>query len=73
VVSETAVVLYKCTDFYHPQAEGGVLWNDPELAITWPVRATPVLSPKDARYPLLREIPAEQLPRYERKKGGAES
>ena len=45
VVSETADVLYKCTDFYHPDDEFGILWSDPTIGITWPV-ASPVLSSK---------------------------
>jgi dTDP-4-dehydrorhamnose 3,5-epimerase len=65
VTSAQAIVMYKCTDFYAPAAEGGVLWNDPELAIPWPVQA-PTLSDKDRRYPLLREIPADRLPRYDK-------
>jgi dTDP-4-dehydrorhamnose 3,5-epimerase len=63
VTSALAIVMYKCTDFYAPAAEGGVRWNDPELAIPWPVQA-PTLSDKDCRYPLLREIPTDRLPRY---------
>jgi len=47
VVSETAEVEYKCTDFYYPEDELGLLWNDPDLNITWPTNS-PVLSKKDA-------------------------
>lgn len=61
VISETADVIYKCTDFYHPQDEYGVLWSDPALAIPWPSVA-PRLSPKDSRYPTLAEIPPARLP-----------
>ncbi|MGE0822992.1 MAG: dTDP-4-dehydrorhamnose 3,5-epimerase [Candidatus Binatia bacterium] len=63
VTSEVAVVMYKCTDFYTPKAEGGVLWNDPDLNIQWPVQM-PILSEKDARSLPLREISRERLPRY---------
>lgn len=63
VLSETALFLYKCTDVYTPQAEGGVLWSDPDLGIDWPIR-TPFLSEKDKNYPLLREIPPGRLPQY---------
>lgn len=63
VVSQTAVVSYKCTDVYHPPSEGGILWNDPDLNIAWPI-AHPLLSPKDAAFPPLREIAQERLPRY---------
>lgn len=65
VISATSVVLYKCTDFYHPQSEGGVLWNDPDLGIEWPVQA-PILSPRDAAYPPLHALPEQGLPVYER-------
>jgi len=46
VVSEIAEVEYKCTDFYDPADEGGVMWNDPLLAIEWPT-TTPILSARD--------------------------
>jgi dTDP-4-dehydrorhamnose 3,5-epimerase len=55
VVSETAQVEYKCTELYHPEDELGVIWNDPDIGIAWPV-GTPVLSAKDAALPRLREI-----------------
>jgi len=60
VTSETALFLYKCTDFYNAAADGGVLWNDPDLAIAWPIQQ-PLLSPKDERAPRLKDIPAERL------------
>ena len=60
VTSETALFAYKCTDFYNPQSDGGVRWNDPELAIAWPV-AEPILSGKDAQAPLLKDVPREKL------------
>ena len=49
VTSETAVVEYKCTDFYAPQHERSILWDDPEIGIAWPVPpgVVPILSPKD--------------------------
>jgi dTDP-4-dehydrorhamnose 3,5-epimerase len=55
VTSETAHVQYKCTDFYHPEDEISVLWNDPEIGIDWPVDA-PILKEKDAQAPRLAEI-----------------
>ena len=59
VLSETAEVLYKVTDFYDPASERTVRWNDPELGINWPIAAagaeTPELSEKDAHGLLLRE------------------
>ena len=57
VESETALVVYKCSDVYDAKAEWGVIWNDPDLAIDWPV-SEPVLSEKDAVYPRLRDLPA---------------
>ena len=61
VTSDEADVLYKCTDFYDPGAEGGLIWNDPTLAIAWQV-SEPVLSPKDAALPRLADIPEDRLP-----------
>ena len=57
VVSESAEIQYKCTELYHPEDELGVLWNDPELGIRWPV-TDPLLSAKDAALPRLREVAA---------------
>lgn len=61
VLSETAEFLYKCTDFYYPDDEHGVLWNDPDLNIAWNV-TNPILSAKDQAYPPLRRILPELLP-----------
>ena len=55
VTSEVAQVEYKCTTFYRPDAELCVAWNDPELAIPWPI-ADPILSPRDAAAPRLRDV-----------------
>lgn len=63
VVSEYALLTYKCTEFYHPETELSVLWNDPGLGIEWPVR-DPMLSKKDAAGLRLADIPKERLPRY---------
>ncbi|HEX2648736.1 MAG TPA: dTDP-4-dehydrorhamnose 3,5-epimerase [Burkholderiales bacterium] len=49
VLSEEAEVLYKATDYYAPQHERTILWNDPALAIAWPITGEPVLSDKDRR------------------------
>jgi dTDP-4-dehydrorhamnose 3,5-epimerase len=61
VVQAPVLFTYKVTDFYAPDAEVSVLWNDPDLAIPWPVSA-PVLNAKDKAAPRLRDIPAERLP-----------
>ena len=54
VCSDTADFAYKCTDFYHPEDEGAILWNDPDLSIDWP-DMDHVLSQKDLAAPLLRD------------------
>lgn len=62
VLSERAQVEYKCTDYYHPEDELRILWNDPELAIPWPVEA-PLLSDKDRGAEPLSAL-QHRLPRY---------
>jgi dTDP-4-dehydrorhamnose 3,5-epimerase len=54
VLSKEAGVLYKVTEEYAPELDRGVIWNDPEIAIRWPV-AEPILSPKDACLPTLKQ------------------
>ena len=53
-------VLYKTTDFYYPEYDAGIRWNDPELGISWPLTecgiASVIISEKDAKLPLLKEI-----------------
>lgn len=55
VLSETAEFEYKCTHYYDPADESGLLWNDPEINIPWPV-STPILSDKDKEQPLLSDV-----------------
>lgn len=55
VLSESADVLYKATDYYAPEHERCLAWNDPDVGIAWPLQAAPVLSPKDAAGLPLRE------------------
>ena len=55
VISAVADFEYKCTDFYFPEDEGGLIWNDPDVAIPWPI-AQPSLSGKDTVLPTLRDI-----------------
>jgi dTDP-4-dehydrorhamnose 3,5-epimerase len=57
VLSDTAVFAYKCTDFYYPQDEGGVIWNDPAIGIQWPnLGMDYILSDKDKKLPPLSEL-----------------
>ena len=57
VLSEEAEFCYKCTDFYHPDDEGGIRWDDPDIGIAWPLIAghEVKLSDKDRKQPSLRE------------------
>jgi len=63
VLSETADFEYKCTDYYQPDDEYGLLWSDPGIGIEWPL-AQPLLSDKDTAYPRLDDAPPTQLPEY---------
>jgi dTDP-4-dehydrorhamnose 3,5-epimerase len=63
VVSDSALVTYKCTEVYHPEADHGVRWDDPRIGIDWPV-SDPAVSDKDRRAPLLDEIAPDELPEY---------
>jgi dTDP-4-dehydrorhamnose 3,5-epimerase len=62
-LSDTVQFLYKCSDFYDPQDENGVLWSDNDLKIQWGIE-NPVVSEKDSRLRTLATIPKEYLPRY---------
>lgn len=58
VLSEEAVFQYKCDNYYAPQSEGAVAWNDPDLAIDWKVPSDKViLSEKDRNHPMLKDAP----------------
>jgi len=65
VMSASALLTYKCTDFYHPETEFSIAWNDPAIGIEWPV-TSPTLSAKDAAAPVLAMVPLDRLPRWER-------
>ena len=55
VLSEFAEFAYKCDDFYYPEDEGGILWNDAEIGIEWPKISEIILSDKDQKNPTLKE------------------
>ena len=61
VVGDGATFLYKCTDFYVPEDEVGIVWNDPDISVEWPVDE-PLVSEKDAALPRLSEIDRGRLP-----------
>jgi dTDP-4-dehydrorhamnose 3,5-epimerase len=62
-ITETVQFLYKCSDYYAPSDEHGILWNDPALGIEWGARS-PVLSQKDVNNPKLADVRRDLLPRY---------
>lgn len=58
VLSPTAIFQYKCDDFYHPETEGAIAWNDPDLGIDWMIPAESViLSEKDKHHPAFADLP----------------
>ena len=59
VLSEYAEFFYKVTDFYHPNDEGGILWNDPDIAVAWPDVGEIILSEKDKKNPTLAQCKIE--------------
>jgi dTDP-4-dehydrorhamnose 3,5-epimerase len=59
VLSEYAEFVYKCDDFYHPEDEGGLIYNDPDIAIEWPDVGGVILSEKDKRNPTIAEYRIE--------------
>jgi len=63
VTTDTAIFSYKCTDYYNASAEAGIIYNDPDININWPIE-NPVLSPKDMAYSKLKDIPADKLPHF---------
>lgn len=63
VTSELALFSYKCDDYYNPQSEYSLLWNDPDIGISWPIEL-PKLSLKDEKARRLRDFRSEELPRY---------
>ncbi len=55
VLSDFAEFLYKATDYYAPEYERSIVWNDPDLAINWPLSESPTVSPKDRDAPFLKD------------------
>lgn len=55
VTSDTADFMYKCSNFYQQEDEGGLIWNDPKVGIQWPIE-DPILSEKDQNYPTLDKV-----------------
>jgi len=60
VTSETALFFYKCTEFYNPDSERSLRWDDPSINISWPLEK-PLVSEKDQKGLFLKNIPADQL------------
>jgi dTDP-4-dehydrorhamnose 3,5-epimerase len=63
VLSQDALFHYKCSDFYAPENEGGICWDDPELGIAWPVRS-PTLSARDQKLQRFGDVNPRYLPTY---------
>ncbi|KXG76281.1 dTDP-4-dehydrorhamnose 3,5-epimerase [Thermotalea metallivorans] len=61
VLSEEAEFTYKCTDYYHPEDEGGIIWNDPDIGIEWPLEGIEnvLLSEKDRNWRKLEDTPID--------------
>jgi dTDP-4-dehydrorhamnose 3,5-epimerase len=66
VLSDEAVFNYKCTDFYAPEYDGGVMWNDPDINIEWPLEGIEniMLSEKDKSHPSLKELDLREYPDF---------
>jgi dTDP-4-dehydrorhamnose 3,5-epimerase len=69
VTGETALFAYKCSDYYHPETEFAIRWDDPRIGIEWPLERipgrAPELSNKDNQAALIESIAADRLPAYE--------
>jgi len=63
VLSEFALFYYKCSDFYAPEDEGGLIWSDPDIGIEWPVE-NPIISEKDNQFQKLFDLTDEKLPSF---------
>lgn len=56
VLSDIAEFCYKCDDFYHPEDEAGIIWNDPIININWPIKSNLIISEKDIKWPSFKEL-----------------
>lgn len=65
VLSDSADVMYKCSELYSPDDEYGLLWSDPNVGIEWPL-SDPIVSIKDSSAPELKQIPEDLLPVYQK-------
>ena len=63
-LSDKADILYKCTDYFDPYDEGGLLWNDPDLGIDWPIDQ-PIIHNRDSNFPVLKDISKKHLPSFQ--------
>lgn len=65
VLSESANVIYKCSDVYNPGDDLGILWSDREIGIDWKIE-NPIVSEKDRQNPLLKDMPKDKLPVFQK-------
>ena len=65
VLSDTTDFIYKCTDYYHPESEQGIAWDDPDIGIKWPITEV-ALSEKDKNNPQLKDQTSDKLPDYQK-------
>jgi dTDP-4-dehydrorhamnose 3,5-epimerase len=63
-MTDNVVFTYKCSDYYAPEAERTIRWNDPAIGIEWP-ESSPIIAPKDAEALLLADLPRDAMPRYQ--------
>ena len=61
MLSDYAEFVYKCTDFYHPGDEGGIMWNDPDIGVNWNIDFEPILSEKDKKQPRLKDLNTKEI------------
>jgi dTDP-4-dehydrorhamnose 3,5-epimerase len=65
VTGQDALFAYKCSDYYHPETELSIRWDDPDIGVEWPLDGPPELSRKDVEALRLKDVPTERLPSYE--------